>query len=414
MLVKLSFLWIVAANLCGSQDEDDWWYNMDDDWDTHYSIQNNPYYQTHQHLQRQMSLYGFAQHVGKINRGQIHNPELNRPRDRAYGYQSDFNSEDFESGAFRNPSKGQIIRASQALVDRGLANTVGEIAVMPVGISVQSDGTILVQTSAKQKNPCNPNPCSNYRMSQCDVVFNDVAKCSQHGDYVVALRWTEPDLNYMYFYIDPEYHDGTECADYIDDYMSFDEIGCGAIGGPQSHTDHSAGVMQAELTFTLTQLDDGTKYQDYAYQVVAYFNEDNPSISKGELVISYEGEVKQIVKIPQYSGHDHHHDDDDDNDDGHHHDSPDHVDNHQHDHVNNYGRKHYFFGCFRPYVGGYFLDTNGAGFYDNYPSSLDVIAGFKILDNGLCNALREWTGPAGYNHNDDQHGDDETLDEHIH
>ena len=55
-------------------------------------------------------------------------------------------------------------------------------------------------------------------------VFNNIV-FTEHGDYVVALRWTEPDLNYMYFYIDPEYHDGTECADYIDDYMSFDEIG---------------------------------------------------------------------------------------------------------------------------------------------------------------------------------------------
>ena len=121
MLVKLSLFWIVAANLCGSQDdrgsEDDWWYNTGDDWDTPYSIQNNPYYQTHQHLQRQMSLYGFAQHVGKINRGQLQNPELIRPRDRAYGHQSDFNSEDFQSGAFRNPSKGQIIRASQVMLN---------------------------------------------------------------------------------------------------------------------------------------------------------------------------------------------------------------------------------------------------------------------------------------------------------
>ena len=114
MSVKLSFLLIVAANFCGSQDDS--WYTMGDDWETPNSIQNNPYYLTHQHLQRQMSEFGFAKHVGKINRGLLENSELNRPRDRAYGYQSDFNDEDFKSGAFRNPSKGQRIRVSQVLL----------------------------------------------------------------------------------------------------------------------------------------------------------------------------------------------------------------------------------------------------------------------------------------------------------
>ena len=100
----------------------------------------------------------------------------------------------------------------------------------------------------------------------------------------------------------------------------------------------------AEETFTMTQLeddDDGldTKYQDYTYQVFTRNTlnpGENPSISQGELVVSYEGEVKQILKIPQYHGA---------------------------DHVNNPGRNYYFFGCFRPYVGGYYLDTRGAGFY---------------------------------------------------
>ena len=219
---------------------------------------------------------------------------------------------------------------------------------------------------------------------------------------MLALRWTEPDNNDdMYFYIDPVYHDGTSCEDY--EYMEYGEIGmfdlfkpicyfhlpgCGAIGGPDSATDHSAGVIEAELTFTLTQLDDGTKYQDYTYQVVVEINDEDysPSISKGELVISYEGEVKHIVKIPQYHGA---------------------------DYVNNHGRSYYFFGCFRPYVEGYYLDTNGAGFYDgNRPGPFegdDVIEGFKVFDNGLCNALREWTGPLGYNHNYDQSGSYEST-----
>ena len=156
-----------------------------------------------------------------------------------------------------------------------------------------------------------------------------------------------------------------------------------------TYPDHGNGVMVAELDFLLTQLDDDTKYQDYTYQVVARAANDNPSVSKGELVISYEGEVKQIVKIPQYHGD---------------------------DHVNNWGRINYFFGCFRPYIGGYYLDTNGAGFYGknvdlNVPGPDDeyVIGDFGIFDDGLCNALRKWTGTAGYNHNDDQAGSDEYV-----
>jgi len=387
MLVKLLFHLIVAVILCSSQltpqTEDEWWHGFGD-WDTPASLQSNPFYQTQQYLQNQMDLFGFAQHVGKINRGQIFNPELNSPMNHAYGYQNDFNDEDFTSGAFRNPSKGQMIRATQAHVDRGLAKAVGEIAVMPVGTNVQPDGTILVQTSTRQKNPCEPNPCSRYKMSQCDVINGVTAKCSQHGNYELTLRWDE-DYHDMYFYIDAAYHDGSDACD--GDAMYDDESGCGVEVGPNTAADHTAGVYVAEQDALFTQLDDGTKYQDYTYQVLAYYNSYNPSSSNGELVISYEGEVKQIVKIPQYHGV---------------------------DYVNNPARSHYFFGCFRPYAGGYYLDTNGAGFYGknvdlNVPGPDDeyVIGDFGIFDDGLCNALRKWTGAAGYNHNDDQAGSDE-------
>ena len=164
--------------------------------------------------------------------------------------------------------------------------------------------------------------------------------------------------------------------------------GCGVEVGPNTAADHTAGVYVAEQDALFTQLDDGTKYQDYTYQVLAYYDTYNPSSSNGELVISYEGEVKQIVKIPQYHGV---------------------------DYVNNPARSHYFFGCFRPYAGGYYLDTNGAGFYGKNdvdvpgPDDEYVIGDFGIFDDGLCNALRKWTGPAGYNHNDDQAGSDENV-----
>ena len=148
-------------------------------------------------------------------------------------------------------------------------------------------------------------------------------------------------------------------------------IGCGVIGGSDGETDFSNGVTTGEETFTMSQLEDGTKYQDYTYQVFAEYD-DNLSNSHGELVISYEGEVKQVLKIPQYHGA---------------------------DYVNNKYHEYYFFGCFRPYAGVYYLDTNGAGFYDN-----EVFGGYELYDHGLCNALLEWPGPAGYNHDDDQGG----------
>jgi len=356
MLVKISFFLFVAVDLGSSQD-DNWWYDMGG-WDTQPSIQANPYRQTYQHLQRQMNWFGFAKHVGKINRGQLINPELNRPRDRAYGYQSDFNDEDFQLGAFRNPSKGQRIRATQDLVDRGQAHNVGDIGVLPVGVYVQPDGTILVQTSSKRKNPCNPNPCSKVRLSQCDIVNGVTAKCSQHGNYELAFRWSYPENHDITFYLGPAYHDGTSCP-ISPSYLAYGATACGAIGGPDSWTSYGSGVTMAEETFELTQLEDDeagldSKYQDFTYQV--YVSSSDSHISKGELVVSYEGEVKQILKIPQYAN----------------------------------GKEYYLFGCFRPYYGGYYLDTRGAGFYDWD----DVIIGDYTFNTHsprnyeLCNALR--------------------------
>jgi len=384
MLVKITLLLFVAVDLGSSQD--DFWYNMGD-WDTHPSIQANPYYQTHQQLQRQMNWFGPALHVGKINRGQFFNPQFNRPRDRPYGYQNDFNYEDFNSGAFRNPSEGQRIRATQAHVDRGLANSIGDIAVMPVGVNVQPDGTILVQTSAKQKNPCNPNPCSKYKMSQCDVVNGVTAKCSQHGDYELALRWSYPDENDMNLYLRPAFHDGTACDNMHGNMVNDIETACGVECGPSVETDFDSGVTTAVESCRLSQLEDdddglNTKYQDYTYQVLAHYNDYNPSISHGELVVSYEGEVKQILKIPQYHGEAH-------------------VNN-------NYYHAYYFFGCFRPFAGGYFVDTRGAGFYDYHDY---IIGDYAIYNLELCNALRGWTGPKGYNHHDDQSDDADEADE---
>ena len=75
--------------------------------------QLSPYYTWYKQAAKQMSLYSYAQHVGKIIRGQFLNPEQNMPKDRAFGYQSDFNPEDLKSGAFNHKPQGQKFRATE-------------------------------------------------------------------------------------------------------------------------------------------------------------------------------------------------------------------------------------------------------------------------------------------------------------
>ena len=79
---------------------------------------SNPYYNTWQHLSAQMDQHAFAQHMGKIYRGQLANPEINLPGHRAFGHDSDFNNGDFayESGAFDYKSKGQNVVATQVFI----------------------------------------------------------------------------------------------------------------------------------------------------------------------------------------------------------------------------------------------------------------------------------------------------------
>ena len=63
-------------------------------------------------------------------------------------------------------------------MNEGLASHVGEVVTMPAGQHVQEDGTILIQTSSKEKTPCHPNPCTDVRMTMCTVVNDVTAKCS--------------------------------------------------------------------------------------------------------------------------------------------------------------------------------------------------------------------------------------------
>jgi len=126
----------------------------------------------------------------------------------------------------------------------------------------------------------------------------------------------------------------------------------------------------------LETLDDGTHWEDYTHQIVAFYDDD---ISMGESVLTIaddNGEVVQELQIPQYDGK---------------------VD------LNPDRRYYYFFGCFRSSDG--FLDTTGAGFYSkeyyswNAPE-VDTPAlntGFLLYEAGLCNALYESSAHPGFN-----------------
>ena len=101
----------------------DWFYEMGDDWGVSNKLAKvNPYYNWYKQTAAKMDAYAPALHVGKIDRGQFFNPELNMPADRAFGYQSDFNPEDLKSGAFNIKPQGQKIRAKAVSLSRSCLN----------------------------------------------------------------------------------------------------------------------------------------------------------------------------------------------------------------------------------------------------------------------------------------------------
>ena len=100
--------------LSPSEKEDrDWWYSMGDGWDTSRQLAGRtPFLAAFHRIQKQMDIYGWAKHVGKINRGRIADPGLNRGR-HAFGYKSDFNLHELshQSGNFKYMPESQIVKA---------------------------------------------------------------------------------------------------------------------------------------------------------------------------------------------------------------------------------------------------------------------------------------------------------------
>jgi len=337
--------------------DSDWWHSLGtgDDWYvSDYLDAISPFAQTFHQMQQQLDMFGYAQHVGKINRGKFLNPELNLPADRAYGYDSDFNPQDFKGGAFKHQPQGQKFVAKPIHVNLGLASKAGEIKVLPVGHHVQNDGSVLVQTKGKA-DPCNPSPCSNVHLPRCVVVNDVTAKCMESEIYELTLIWTDPaddglsnDLDLELY---PATHDGTACPTH--EYVEYDEQGCGvSVSDDESH--RFGFVNKAEETATLTTIDDGTKFQDYTYAVIAWISEYNLSEGSPIIVVTDDdGHTVQTLAIPQY----------------------DEVTNINYDFKDNF-----FFGCWSSPLKK--VVTTGAGFY-NSDDHVKYNVGSQVIDTGL-------------------------------
>jgi len=173
---------------------DDWWTDMEATvWDDKGpQLENSPSYNTFRQVDKQLDMHGYAQHVGKINRGQYYNPELNLPGHRAFGHKDDYNPADLKSGSFRHSPQGQKVVAEQVHVDLGMAASLGDIITIPPGHSINTDGTIDVETDPGQQHPCASNPCAgvfpkNDAMCE-DVVDTTTARCSR---VIVDGGWSE-------------------------------------------------------------------------------------------------------------------------------------------------------------------------------------------------------------------------------
>jgi len=348
----------------------DWWNSLDTSKDWYVSDNLDaisPFAQTFRQMQQQFDMFGYAQHVGNINRGKFLNPELNLPADRAYGFDSDFNPQDFNGGAFKHQPQGQKFVAKPIHVNLGLASKPGEIKVLPLGQHVQDDGSVLIQTKG-QADPCNPNPCSNVYLPRCVVVNDVTAKCMESEIYELTLIWSDPadadgednDLNLI---LVPATHDGKGC-DTTGGLVLAGSEECGARISTDAQ--HSFGnVKKAEETATLTTISDGTKFQDYTYQVLVEFINYNLSEGSPILVVTDdEGHIVQTLAIPQYDG----------------------VTN-----INFDFKRNFFFGCWSSPMKR--MVTTGAGFY-SFGDSVKYKVGSEVRDSGLgtedpalCNLL---------------------------
>ena len=97
--------------------EDDWWNDILDDNENSISERfrgASKSYRTFDTIDRRMDVFAPARHTGQIYRGSIQNPELNSPKDRAFGSGSDFNPGDEIS--FRSAPRGQTLIVTKVCI----------------------------------------------------------------------------------------------------------------------------------------------------------------------------------------------------------------------------------------------------------------------------------------------------------
>jgi len=377
----------ILGVVCGQDGYDQWWYNLggDDSPAAAYLDATSPFYNWFKTAQQQFDAYAPAFHVGKINRGTYLNPELNLPADRAFGRDSDFNSGDLTSGAFSFAPQAQKFVAKKIHVDAGLAKKVGQIATMPVGVFVQDDGTLLVDTSMRQVNPCNPSPCNpTSGTPRCIAIGSSTAKCIGPERKTLELRWNDPvnedqvkvtSSGGTITLVDQPYdvqlminamknYDGPTCP------VSAVASECGAT----ILLDHVAeGSVVGKETATLESTTDGATFKDYTYAIYAEKrtfppNNQNPpdqktdadyNLANARLKLNLYGDINGVshpefvYQVPQGST------------------------------INPANKRVFFFGCVRPNMKG--LDTRGVGFYD-YNDQVRG-SGKTLFDAELCRAL---------------------------
>jgi len=194
--VTMSLLFVATLSLPIQQgppkNNEGWWTDMEAIlWhDNGPQLENSPYYNTFRQVDKQLDMYGYVQHVGKINRGQYYSPELNLPGHRAFSHKHDFHSGDLKSGSFRDSPQGEKVVADQVHVGLGMASSPGDIITIEPGYTINADGTILVETLPGH-SPCASNPCSKVfpkNQAMCKAVGITTAKCTR---VIVDGGWSE-------------------------------------------------------------------------------------------------------------------------------------------------------------------------------------------------------------------------------
>jgi len=367
--------------------QDNWWY-QDGFGGQSSSFGSNPYYNAYQQMRRQIDAYGYATHVGLINRGHLSDPDLYSPRDRAFGYQSDFNPGDSVSGALNFVPKKQKVRATDGMIRAGFADKVGELISLPNNVKVKHDGTVLVQTSANTKHPCDPNPCQRYTLNKvCSVVNKHTVKCSGVSQVSVAVEWglTGADVN-LDIVLRPAYRNGTTCdlnpsSDYPDflipESVTFDDTheGCGGDVSRNEYYSGSTGRRVTEYTLFKT-MDDGVDFRDLTYFVgVVSWEMIGLADEKVVFKVKIGDKVVQTFMVPADDGVV----------------DPAYHEYSSYDDYYYYGDAYLFFvGCFRPDKG--YIDTRGAGFYSPVK---EVYDGSFWWSPDLCKKLLNHPGPSG-------------------